>query len=47
MGRSLSVWPVLGICVAMVDGLVCVSVNVNTVLFIWPMLACVVCLAGK
>ena len=23
MGMSLSVWPMLGICLAMVDGLVC------------------------
>ena len=32
---SLSVWPMLGICLAMVDGLVCVCVPmaVNTVLF--------------
>ena len=35
MGMSLSVWPMLGICLAMVDGLVCVCVPmaVNTVLF--------------
>ena len=71
---SLYLWPVFGICLAMVDGLVCVftftvsvslfvacvgycschggwacvcvPVNVNTVLFIWLVLACVVRLAG-
>ena len=50
INRNVSVWPVLGICLAMVDGLVCAPVNVNTVLFIWSVLACVVhvhvCLAG-
>ena len=47
MGMSPFMWPMLGICLAMVDGLVCVPVNVSTVLFIWPVLACVLCLAGK
>ena len=47
LNRNVSVWPMLGICVTMVDGLVCVPVNVNTVLFIWQVLACVVGLAGK
>ena len=47
MGMSLSMWPKLGICLAIVDGLVCVPVNVNTELFIWPVLTCVVGLAGK
>ena len=45
MGMSLSMWGMLGIRVAIVDKLVCGPVNVNTVLFIWPMLACVVGLA--
>ena len=44
-------YSMLGICLAMVDGLVCacvcVPMAVNTVLFIWLVLACVVCLAGK
>ena len=47
MNTNLSVWPMLGICLAMVDGFVCVPVDVNTVLFIWPVLAGVACLAGK